>query len=35
MPKKKTKPSKPRPPLSKERVLQAAVILADEIGIES
>ena len=35
MAKKKTKPSKPRPSLSKERVLQAAVILADEIGIAS
>jgi AcrR family transcriptional regulator len=33
MAKKKTKPSKPRPSLSKERVLQAAVVLADEIGI--
>jgi AcrR family transcriptional regulator len=35
MAKEKTNLSKPRPSLSNERVLQAAVILADEIGIES
>ena len=35
MPNKNANPTKPRPPLSKERVLQAAVRLADEIGIDS
>ena len=35
MTKKNTNRAKPRPPLSKERVLQAAVCLADEIGIDS
>jgi AcrR family transcriptional regulator len=35
MPTKKENPGKPRLPLTKERVLQAAVGLADEIGIAS
>lgn len=35
MSKKKTKQAKTRPQLSKERVLQAAVCLADEIGIDA
>lgn len=35
MAKKKSARAKTRPPLSKERVLSAAVSLADEVGIES